>query len=117
MAREKLAALAMKAHMYRQGCYVLGITSIDPERNDANSRTCWARRWGAALPGAGDAESSFARVIATLSAVGTRGQSIEPEDHAAVGMPDSCSHSERSRIQSFLPNSPSTTCLAVSPMT
>ena len=44
MAREKLAALAMKAHMYRQGCYVLGITSIDPERNDPNSRTYWARR-------------------------------------------------------------------------
>jgi hypothetical protein len=42
-------------------------------------------------------ESFFARVIATLSAVGTRGQSIEPEDHAGVGMPGQLQrHPERS---------------------
>jgi hypothetical protein len=114
MARKKPAALAMKAHMYRQGCYVLGITPIDPERNDPNSAGQDAGGGGAALPAAGDAGIIL---IAALSAVGTRGQLMEPEEHAAADI-QLKRHPERSRIQSFFfPNSPSTTCLAVSPMT
>ena len=76
MARKKPAALAMKAHMYRQGCYVLGITPIDPERNDPNSA---GQDAGVPLfQQQAMRESSLARVIAALSAVGTRGQSMSP---------------------------------------
>jgi len=89
MAREKLAALAIKAssdHLDRS-------RAQRPKLENVLGKTLG----GAALPGAGDAESSFAGVIATLSAVETRGQSIEPEDHAALAMPGQLQrHPERS---------------------
>jgi hypothetical protein len=75
MAREKPAALAMKAHMYRQGCYVLGITrSIRAPRPEQ----CWARRWGCRFREQAMRESSFARVIAALSAVGAAASRWSP---------------------------------------